>query len=61
MALAALVMSSHALHDGFEVLRWEDGGIEPVAAGLLWSQGVLTEVVVFVLVGPRLHWPPVRE
>ncbi|HEY1781630.1 MAG TPA: hypothetical protein VGG79_14595 [Roseiarcus sp.] len=54
-------MSSHALHDGFEVLRWEDGGIEPVAAGLLWSQGVLTEVVVFVLVGPRLHWPPVRE
>ena len=23
MALAALVMSSHALHDGFEVLRWE--------------------------------------
>jgi hypothetical protein len=22
MALAALVMSSHALHDGFELLRW---------------------------------------
>jgi PPP family 3-phenylpropionic acid transporter len=34
MALAALVMSSHALHDGFEVLRWEDGGIGPGAAGL---------------------------
>jgi MFS transporter, PPP family, 3-phenylpropionic acid transporter len=41
MALAALVMSSHALHDGFEVLRWEDGGIGPGAAGLLWSEGVL--------------------
>jgi hypothetical protein len=27
MALAALVMSNHALHDGFEVLRWADGGI----------------------------------
>ena len=38
MALAALVMSSHALHDGFEVLRWEDGGIGPAAAGLLWSR-----------------------
>ena len=25
MALAALVMSSHALHDGFEVLRWAGG------------------------------------
>ena len=39
MALAGLVMSSHALHDGFEVLRWEDGGIGPGAAGLLWSRG----------------------
>jgi PPP family 3-phenylpropionic acid transporter len=54
MALAALVMSSHALHDGFEMLRWEDGGIGPGAAGLLWSEGVLAEVVVFVAVGPTL-------
>jgi hypothetical protein len=54
MALAALAMSSHALHDGFEVLRWEDGGIGPGAAGLLWSEGVLAEVVVFVVVGPTL-------
>src|SRR3984885_6756943 len=57
MALAALVMSSHALHDGFEVLRWEDGGIGPGIAGLLWSEGVLAEVVVFVLAGPvLLRW-----
>src|SRR3984957_4533284 len=54
MALAALVMSSHALHDGCEVLRWEDGGIGPAAAGLLWSEGVLAEVVVFVVLGPQL-------
>jgi MFS transporter, PPP family, 3-phenylpropionic acid transporter len=54
MALAALVMSSHALHDGFEVLRWQDGGIGPGIAGLLWSEGVLAEVVVFVVVGPTL-------
>jgi MFS transporter, PPP family, 3-phenylpropionic acid transporter len=54
MALAALVMSSHALHDGFEVLRWEEGGIGPGMAGLLWSEGVLAEVVVFVVVGPTL-------
>jgi PPP family 3-phenylpropionic acid transporter len=25
MALAALVLGSHALHDGFEVLRWQEG------------------------------------
>src|SRR3984957_11091700 len=54
MALAALVLSSHALHDGFEVLRWEEGGIGPGAAGLLWSEGVLAEVVVFVVAGPTL-------
>jgi MFS family permease len=44
MALAALVLGSHALHDGFEVLRWQEGGIGPGAAGLLWSEGVLAEV-----------------
>ena len=54
MALAALVLGSHALHDGFEVLRWQDGGIGPGTAGLLWSEGVVAEVVVFVVAGPTL-------
>jgi MFS transporter, PPP family, 3-phenylpropionic acid transporter len=54
MALAALVLGSHALHDGFEVLRWQEGGIGPGTAGLLWSEGVLAEVVVFVVAGPML-------
>ena len=54
MALAALVISSHALHDSFEVLRWAEGGIGPGTAGLLWSEGVLAEVVVFVVAGPML-------
>ena len=54
MALAALVLSSHALHDSFAVLRWAEGGIRPGTAGLLWSEGVLAEVVVFVVVGPTL-------
>jgi PPP family 3-phenylpropionic acid transporter len=54
MALAALVLSSHALHDGFEVLRWQEGGIGPGIAGLLWAEGVLAEVVVFVVAGPML-------
>jgi PPP family 3-phenylpropionic acid transporter len=54
MALAALVLSSHAVHDGFEVLRWQEGGIGPGTAGLLWSEGVLAEVVVFVVAGPTL-------
>ncbi len=51
MGVAALVLGSHALHDGFEVLRWRSAGIGPGTAGLLWSEAVLAEVVVFVLCG----------
>ena len=51
MGVAALVLGSHALHDGFEVLRWRSAGIGPGIAGLLWSEAVLAEVVVFVLCG----------
>jgi MFS transporter, PPP family, 3-phenylpropionic acid transporter len=54
MPLMALVLGSHALYDGFEVMRWQEGGIGPGIAGLLWSEGVLAEVVVFVLAGPPL-------
>lgn len=57
MAVAALVLGSHAMHDGFEVLRWREAGIGPGTAGLLWSEAVLAEVVVFVLLGPAmLRW-----
>ena len=51
MGVAALVLGSHALHDGFEVLRWRTAGIGPGTAGMLWSEAVLAEVVVFVLCG----------
>ena len=57
MLVAGLIQGSHALHDGFEVLRWREAGISPGAAGLLWSEAVLAEVVVFVLFGrPMLRW-----
>ena len=54
MLVAALIQGSHALHDGFEVLRWTAAGIGPRTAGLLWSEAVLAEVVVFALIGPPL-------
>lgn len=54
MAVVALVLGSHALHDGFAVLRWREAGIGPAAAGLLWSEAVLAEVVVFVVVGDAM-------
>jgi MFS transporter, PPP family, 3-phenylpropionic acid transporter len=52
--VAALVLGSHAMHDSFAVIRWSAGGISPSAAGILWSEAVAAEVLVFFLVGPAL-------
>jgi PPP family 3-phenylpropionic acid transporter len=54
MLVAALVMGSHAMHDGFAVIRWSAGGIGPATASALWSEAVAAEVLVFFLVGPAL-------
>ena len=54
MTVAALIGGSHAMHDGFEVIRWQEAGMTPGAASVLWSLSVLSEVVVFVVVGPAL-------
>jgi MFS transporter, PPP family, 3-phenylpropionic acid transporter len=52
--VAALILGSHALHDGFAVIRWTAAGIEPGSAGLLWSESVAAEVIVFLFVGRPL-------
>jgi PPP family 3-phenylpropionic acid transporter len=52
--VAALVLGSHAMHDSFAVIRWGEAGIGPEIAGLLWSEQVAAEVVVFFLLGPFL-------
>jgi MFS transporter, PPP family, 3-phenylpropionic acid transporter len=52
--IAALVFGSHAMHDAFAVIRWNAAGISPAAISLLWSEAVVAEVIVFVLIGPRL-------
>ena len=54
MLVAALVEGSHAMHDGFAVIRWEAAGISPDAAGLLWSEAVLSEIFVFIWLGRPL-------
>ncbi|HJU19175.1 MAG TPA: MFS transporter, partial [Stellaceae bacterium] len=54
IVVAALILGSHALHDSFAVIRWEAAGISPGTAGLLWSEGVAGEVVVFLLLGRPL-------
>jgi len=54
VAIAALVLGSHAMHDAFAVIRWSAAGIGPGTAGVLWSEAVAAEVIVFFLVGPAL-------
>jgi hypothetical protein len=52
--VAALILGSHAMHDSFAVIRWGAAGIGPDAAGLLWSESVAAEVVVFFIIGRPL-------
>jgi PPP family 3-phenylpropionic acid transporter len=54
VAVSALILGSHAMHDGFAMVRWNAAGISPAAASVLWSEAVVAEVLVFVLVGPTL-------
>ena len=54
LLVAALVYGSHAVHDAFAMIRWNSAGIAPALTGLLWSEAVAAEVIVFFVVGPRL-------
>jgi MFS transporter, PPP family, 3-phenylpropionic acid transporter len=54
MTVAALIGGSHAMHDGFEVIRWRSAGMSARGAGLLWAESVAAEILVFLLVGPWL-------
>jgi len=54
VAVAALVLGSHAMHDSFAMVRWNAAGIGPAAGSVLWSESVAAEVVVFLLIGPPL-------
>ena len=55
MLLAAgLVIGSHAASNTFAVIEWRAAGIGATAVGLLWSEAVASEIVVFLALGPWL-------
>ena len=57
MLAVALIGGSHALHDGFEVIRWRSAGMSPEQCSVLWALSVASEVVVFLVLGrPLLRW-----
>ncbi len=51
MVVAALIQGSHALHDGFVVIHWRSVGIGDGTIGVLWSESVAAEVIVFLFAG----------
>jgi MFS transporter, PPP family, 3-phenylpropionic acid transporter len=52
--IAALIEGSHALNDTFAVIRWHAAGVDLTTISVLWSESVLSEILVFLWLGPRL-------
>jgi PPP family 3-phenylpropionic acid transporter len=42
------------MYDSFAVIRWRQAGISPATIGMLWSESVIGEVLVFLLIGATL-------
>ncbi len=54
VVVGCLVIGSHALNDSFAVIRWRAAGIDPAMVSVLWSLSVVSEVVMFIVIGPWL-------
>jgi MFS transporter, PPP family, 3-phenylpropionic acid transporter len=54
IVIAFLVIGSHALNDTFAVIQWREAGYSNLSVSLMWSEAVMSEVVVFFLLGPWL-------
>ncbi|MCK8785261.1 MFS transporter [Roseomonas sp. NAR14] len=52
LLLSALIQGSHALYYGFGALHWQSLGLSPALIGLLWGEGVVLEVILFVFGAP---------
>jgi PPP family 3-phenylpropionic acid transporter len=52
LPLSALIQGSHALYYGFSTIHWTAAGLSPGAIGLLWAEGVVVEVLLFLWGGP---------
>ncbi len=58
IATAALVQGSHAAYYSFASITWQDAGLDGTTIAILWSLGVIAEIVIFAL-SPRFQWSPV--
>jgi MFS transporter, PPP family, 3-phenylpropionic acid transporter len=52
LPLSALIQGSHALYYGFSTIHWTAAGLSPAVIGLLWAEGVVVEVLMFLWSAP---------
>lgn len=59
LLLSALIQGSHAAAYSFGTIHWAAAGHSAVTIGLLWAEGVVAEIVLFLFAKPvaaRLGW-----
>lgn len=44
----ALIQGSHAVYYGFGTLHWQSVGYSDTVIGLLWAEGVVAEIILFI-------------
>ena len=54
LVVAGLVIGSHAMSDTFAVIHWRTSGIGPIAVSALVAEAVVSEIVVFLVLGPMI-------
>ena len=53
IAACALIQASHSVYYGFGTLNWKAQGYSETVIGLLWAEGVIAEIILFVF-GARM-------
>ena len=48
LAACMLIQSSHAVYYGFATLHWRAAGFSDTVIGLLWAEGVVAEIILFM-------------
>lgn len=54
---SALIQASHAAYYGFSAITWQNAGLSGFTIAILWSLGVIAEIVIFA-VSPRFTVSP---
>ncbi|MBU0725107.1 MAG: MFS transporter [Alphaproteobacteria bacterium] len=48
LGTAAAAQASHAVYYGFSALHWRAAGLSETVIGLLWAEGVIAEILLFI-------------